>query len=73
MMRVPGHPVQRRTGHAAPPPARVVRPLDRKRNELAVEVAMRLRALSGGQLAAAHRLLGMIAETMASGGGANRG
>jgi hypothetical protein len=32
--------------------ARVVRPLDRRRDELAAEVAMRLRALSGGQLAA---------------------
>jgi hypothetical protein len=32
---------------------RVVRPLDRKRDALAAEVATRLRALSGGQLAAA--------------------
>jgi hypothetical protein len=48
-------------------------PLDRRRDELAAEVATRLRALSGGQLAAAQRLLAMIAETMASGGGANRG
>jgi hypothetical protein len=51
---------------------RVVRPLDRKRDELAAEVATRRRALSGGQLAAAPRLLAMIAKTMANGGGANR-
>lgn len=53
--------------------ARVVRPLDRRHEELAAEVAMRLRALSGGQLAAAQRLLAMIGETMANGGGADRG
>jgi hypothetical protein len=52
---------------------RVVRPLDRKRDALTVEVAMRLRALSGGQLAAAQRLLAMIAQAMASDGAANRG
>jgi hypothetical protein len=52
---------------------RVVRPLDRRRDELAAEVAARLRALSGGQLAAARRLLAMIAETMGSDGAANRG
>jgi hypothetical protein len=52
---------------------RVVRPLDRRRDELAAEVATRLRALSDGQLAAAQRLLAMIAETMASDGTANRG
>ena len=40
---------------------RVVRPLDRKRDKLAAELATRLRALSGGQLAAAQRLLAMIA------------
>ena len=40
---------------------RVVRPLDRRRDELAVEVAKRLRALSGRQLAAAQRWLAMIA------------
>ena len=51
---------------------RVVRPLDRKRNTLTVEVATRLRALSGGQLAAARRLLAMIAEAIASDGAANR-
>ena len=44
---------------------RVVRPLDRKRDELAAEVATRRRALSGGQLAAAQRLLAMIAEATA--------
>ena len=53
--------------------ARVVRPLDRRRDELAAEVATRLRALSGGQLAAAQRLLAMIAQAMASDGTANRG
>jgi hypothetical protein len=52
---------------------RVVRPLDRRRDELAAEVATRLRALSDGQLAAAQRLLAMIAETMASVGTAIRG
>jgi len=52
---------------------RVVRPLDRKRDELAAEVATRLRALSGGQIAAAQRLLAMIAEATAGDGGANRG
>lgn len=52
---------------------RVVRPLDRKRDELAAEVATRRRALSGGQLAAAQRLLAMIAEATAGDGGANRG
>jgi hypothetical protein len=40
---------------------RVVRPLDRKRDALAAELATRLRALSRGQLAAAQRLLAMIA------------
>jgi hypothetical protein len=40
---------------------RVVRPLDRKRDALAAELATRLRALNGGQLAAAQRLLAMIA------------
>ena len=40
--------------------ARVVRPLDRRRDELAAEVATRRRALSGGHLAAAQRLLAMI-------------
>lgn len=52
---------------------RVVRPLDRKRDALAAEVATRLRALSGGQLAAAQGLLAMIAEATASDGTANRG
>ena len=41
---------------------RFVRPLDRKRDELAAEVATRLRALSGGQLAAAQRLLAVITK-----------
>ena len=52
---------------------RVVRPLDRRRDALAAEVAMRLRALSGGQLAAAQRLLALIAQATAGDGAANRG
>jgi hypothetical protein len=36
---------------------RFIRPLDRKRDQLAADVATRLRALSGGQHAAARRLL----------------
>jgi ABC-type uncharacterized transport system ATPase component len=52
---------------------RVVRPLDRRRDGLAVEVATRLRALSGGQRAGAQRLLAMITQTTESGGAANRG
>jgi ABC-type uncharacterized transport system ATPase component len=51
---------------------RVVRPLDRKRDALTVEVATRLRALSGGQRAAAQRLLAMITQATASDGAANR-
>jgi hypothetical protein len=51
---------------------RVVRPLDRRRDALAAEVATRLRALSGGQLAAAQRMLAMIAQAMASDDAANR-
>jgi hypothetical protein len=50
-----------------------VRPLDRKGDALTVEVATRLRALSGGQRAAAQRLLAMIAHATASDGHANRG
>jgi len=53
--------------------ARVVRPLDRRRDQLAAEVATRRRALSGGQLAAAHRLLAMIAQATAGDGTANWG
>ena len=52
---------------------RVVRPLDRERDARAAEVATRLRALSGGQLAAAQRLLAMIAQATVSDGAANRG
>jgi hypothetical protein len=37
---------------------RFVRPLDRKRDELVVEVAARVKALSGGQYAEAQRILG---------------
>jgi hypothetical protein len=51
----------------------VVRPLDRRRDTLTVEVATRLRALSGGQRAAAERLLTMIMQATASDGAANRG
>ncbi len=36
---------------------RFVRPLDRKRDQLAAEVAVRLGALSGGQQAEARRIL----------------
>jgi hypothetical protein len=39
---------------------RFVRPLDRKRNVLAAEVAPRERALSGGQQAEARRILGTM-------------
>ena len=53
--------------------ARVVRPLDRRRDQLAAEVATRRRALSGGQLAAAQRLLAMITQATAGDGTANRG
>ena len=37
---------------------RYVRPLDRKRDALAIEVGARERALSGGQQAEARRILG---------------
>jgi ABC-type uncharacterized transport system ATPase component len=50
----------------------VVRQLDRKRDALTVEVATRLRALSGGQRAAAQRLLAMITQATASDGAAKR-
>jgi hypothetical protein len=50
-----------------------VRPLDRKRDRLAGEVATRLRALSGGQFVAAQRLRAMIAQAAAGDGPANRG
>jgi hypothetical protein len=39
---------------------RYVRPLDRRRDLLAAEVAARERALSGGQQAEARRILGTI-------------
>ena len=51
---------------------RVVRPLDRKRDALTVEVATRLRALSGGQLAAAQRLLAITTQATTSDGASNR-
>ena len=51
---------------------RVVRRLDRKRDTLTVEVATRLRALSGGQRTAAQRLLAMITQATASDVGPNR-
>ena len=41
---------------------RVVRPLDRRRDQLAAEVATRLRALNGGQLAEARRIMAFIGE-----------
>ena len=42
---------------------RLVRPLDRKRDELAAAVATRLRALNGGQQAEARRLIeGVLGE-----------
>jgi len=47
--------------------------LAQKRDALAAEVATRRRALSGGQLATAQRLLTMIAEATASDGTASRG
>lgn len=51
---------------------RVIRPLDRKRDHLAAEVATRLRALSGGQLAAAQRLLATIATVTTEDRGASQ-
>jgi hypothetical protein len=51
----------------------VVRPLDRRRDARAVEVAARRPALSGGQLAAAQLLLAMITQATADDRGANRG
>jgi hypothetical protein len=53
--------------------ARVVRPLDRRRDQLAAQVTTRLRALIGGQFAAAQRLLAMITQAAASDGAAKRG
>jgi len=53
--------------------AGVMRPLDRRRDALAAEVATRRRALSGGQLAAAQRPLAMIAQATANAGAAKRG
>ena len=53
--------------------ARVVRPLDRRRDQLAAEVATRRRALSGGQRAAAQRLLAMITQATAGGGAEKQG
>src|SRR5262245_38698937 len=41
---------------------RFIRPLDRKRDSLAAEVASRLRALTGGQYAEAQRLLARVAS-----------
>ena len=50
---------------------RFVRPLDRKRDQLAAEVATRLRSLNGGQHAAAQRLLAAVASESAADGGAS--
>ena len=44
---------------------RFIRPLDRKRDQLGAEVAARLRALSGGQHAAAQRLLTIVGSAPA--------
>jgi hypothetical protein len=41
---------------------RFVRPLDRRRDELAAEVAARVKALSGGQYAEAQRVLTAITK-----------
>jgi hypothetical protein len=51
---------------------RFVRPLDRKRDQLAAEVATRLQTLSGGQHAAAQRLLAAITNTGAADRGVHR-
>jgi len=52
---------------------RVVRPLDRKRDELAAEVATRRRALSGGQQAEARRILNpLTAPARGDDGATNR-
>ncbi|MGH9651361.1 MAG: hypothetical protein ACRD3I_12935 [Terriglobales bacterium] len=51
---------------------RFVRPLDRKRDQLAAEVATRLRALSGGQHAKAQRLLAVITKVTTTEDGRNR-
>ena len=51
---------------------RFVRPLDRGRDALAAEVATRLRALSGGQHAAAQRPLAVITRPTPSDRTANR-
>jgi len=40
---------------------RFVRPLDRKRDELAAQVSERAKALSGGQYAEAQRILAAVA------------
>ena len=51
---------------------RFVRPLDRKRDQLTAEVATRLRALSGGQHAAAQRVLAVVATSLADDRGSVR-
>ena len=51
---------------------RFIRPRDRRRDRLADEVATRLRALSGGQHAAAQRLIAAITQATAGNGTANR-
>jgi hypothetical protein len=51
---------------------RILRPLDRQRDALTVEVATRLRALSGGQRAAAQRLLAVITQAIARSAAADR-
>jgi hypothetical protein len=51
---------------------RVIRPLDRKRDELTAEVAGRLRALNGGQHVEAQRLLAITPHPKSDGGAASR-
>jgi hypothetical protein len=50
-----------------------MRPWNSSVNAHCTEVATRRRALSGGQLAAAQRLLAMIAQATAGDGAENRG
>jgi len=49
---------------------RFVRPLDRKRDALVAETAVRMRALSGGQHAEALRILGVTTESTSATDGA---
>ena len=49
---------------------RFVRPLDRRRDQLVVQVAVRLKGLNGGQQAEARRILAAITETTPGSGSA---